>query len=82
VRRAGGRPDDEEEFMKTDAKGAHPGDRVEVHQIGGGSPRVGVILEVLGQPGHEHYRVRWDEKHESIHFPSDGTRIVPARARR
>jgi hypothetical protein len=30
---------------------------------------------VLGQPGHEHYRVRWDDEHESIHFPTEGTSI-------
>jgi len=52
-----------------------PGDWLAVHQIGGGPPRRGQILEVLGRPGHEHYRVRWDEQHESIHFPSEGTSI-------
>jgi hypothetical protein len=55
--------------------GARPGDTIEVHQIGGGSPRRGEIVEVLGRPGHEHYRVRWDEHHESIHFPTEGTSI-------
>jgi hypothetical protein len=52
-----------------------PGDWLAVHQIGGGPPRRGQIIEVLGRPGHEHYRVRWDEQHESIHFPSEGTSI-------
>jgi hypothetical protein len=55
------------------------GDWIDVHIIGGGSPRHGQVLEVLGGPGHEHYRVRWDEEHESIHYPSEGTRVVPPR---
>jgi hypothetical protein len=55
------------------------GDRLEVHVIGGGLPRHGWILEVLGGPGHEHYLVRWSDDHESIHYPSEGTRIEPAR---
>jgi hypothetical protein len=36
-----------------------------------------MIVEVLGREGHEHYRVRWDEEHESIHFPAQGTRVLP-----
>ena len=59
--------------------GARPGDWVAVHQIGGGAPRRGQVQEVLGRPGHHRYRVRWDEQHESIHFPSEGTAIVPPR---
>lgn len=55
--------------------GAQPGDWIAVHQIGGGPPRRGEIVEILGRPGHEHYRVRWDEQHESIHFPTEGTSI-------
>ncbi len=55
-----------------------PGDRIEVRDIGGTPRRQGEIVEVLGEPGHEHYRVRWSDGHESIHFPADGTRIVPA----
>lgn len=37
--------------------------------------RRGLILEVLGYGEHEHYRVRWDEEHESIFYPSGGHRI-------
>jgi hypothetical protein len=55
---------------------ARPGDWVEVNVIGGGPSRRGMILEVLGAPGHEHYRVRWDEEHESLHFPAQGTRVL------
>jgi hypothetical protein len=53
------------------------GDWVEVSSPGGGSPRTGQILEVLGGPHHEHYLVHWSDDHQSIHYPSDGTRIVP-----
>ena len=36
--------------------------------------RTGLILEVIGSPGHERYRVRWDEEHETIYYPgSDAT---------
>lgn len=54
---------------------AKAGDWVLVHGHALGEPsRAGLILEVLGEPGHEHYRVRWDEEHESIFYPgSDAT---------
>jgi Domain of unknown function (DUF1918) len=55
---------------------ARKGDWIEVHMIGGGPARRGQIVEVLGVPGHEHFRVRWDEEHESLHFPAEGTRIL------
>ena len=41
-------------------------------------PRRGLILEVLGRDRHRHYRVRWDEERETVHFPSPSARIVPA----
>ena len=52
-----------------------PGAWIIVHGKSVGDPgRSGLILEVLGEPGHEHYRVRWDEEHESIFYPgSDAT---------
>lgn len=55
---------------KTDIQ-AEPGDLVVVHGHTTGDPgRTGVILEVLGtDSGHEHYRVRWDEEHESVYWP-------------
>jgi len=31
--------------------------------------RVGEILEVLGSPGHEHFRVRWEDAPESVFYP-------------
>jgi len=56
---------------------AHVGDWLEAHAIHGGLPRRGEVIEVLGAPGHEHFRVRWDEKHESIVYPADGITVVP-----
>lgn len=63
---------------------ARPGDWIAVHVIGGGAPRRGQVVEVIGDPEHERYRVRWDEQHESIHFPTEGTSIErrPRRRRR
>jgi hypothetical protein len=55
-----------------------PGDWLEVHSPGGGAPRRGLILEILGAKGHEHYRVRWTDEHESIYYPADGAIVVPA----
>ena len=53
------------------------GDWLEVHGPAGKPSRRGQVLEVLGRPGHEHYRVRWDEKHESIFYPSGGVIVLP-----
>ena len=57
----------------------HAGDRIEVSSPGGELPRRGLILEVVGRPPHERYRVRWLDGRESIHYPSDGTHIRPRR---
>ena len=48
-----------------------PGDLVVVksHHVGDHG-RTGEIVEVLGEPGHEHFRLRWEDGHESIFFPS------------
>jgi hypothetical protein len=49
---------------------AEVGDVIEItgHTVGD-APRTAEILEVLGTPGHEHFRVRWEDGHESIYFP-------------
>lgn len=55
---------------------AEPGDWVVVHGHAVGKPeREGEILEVLGEPGHERYRVRWDEEHESVFYPGSDASI-------
>ncbi|MBA2642335.1 MAG: DUF1918 domain-containing protein [Actinobacteria bacterium] len=53
-------------------KPARAGDEVLVtgHSVGD-SPKAGVIEEVLGDPGHERFRVRWEDGHESIFFPGE-----------
>ena len=52
------------------------GDWLEVNGIPGHPPRRGEIVEVLSRPGHAHYRVRWEDGNESLHFPAQGTTIV------
>jgi hypothetical protein len=58
---------------------ASAGDRVIVEsERVGESAREGEILEVLGAHEVLHYRVRWEDGHESIVFPSGGSiTIVP-----
>ena len=55
---------------------AKAGDWLDVNGLPGYEPRCGQILEVLGRPGHEHYRVRWNEQHESIFYPTDATAVI------
>lgn len=49
---------------------ARIGDIIEItgHTVGD-APKTAEILEVIGEPEHEHYRVRWEDGHESIFFP-------------
>lgn len=63
-------------------RSAQPGDWVHVRGISGQPVREGQIMEVLGRAGHERYRVRWDEQHESILFPADGVTISSGSAPR
>lgn len=60
---------------------AQVGDRlvVEGHQVGMGR-RAGTVVEVLGAPGARHYRVRWDDGHETVFFPSSDTRVERGQA--
>ncbi len=62
--------------------GVRAGDWIEARRVHSQAPRRGEILEVLGSEGHEHYRVRWDEKHESIVYPADGVIVTPGPGRR
>jgi hypothetical protein len=39
------------------------------------------MCAVLGHEDHQHYRVQWDEKRESIVYPADGVTIRRARKR-
>ncbi len=69
-------------MKKTVKVRAHVGDMLEVtgHRVGERA-RLGEIVQVLGTPGHEHYRVQWDDGHESAAFypGSDVTIRRPAR---
>jgi len=57
-------------------KPARVGDEIVItgHAVGD-APRTAEILEVLGEPGHERFRVRWEDGHESIFFPADDATI-------
>jgi hypothetical protein len=56
------------------------GDVIEARGLHGRASRRGEIVELLGSAGHRHYRVRWDEKHESIVYPADGVLVRSRRA--
>jgi Ala-tRNA(Pro) deacylase len=59
------------------------GDVVEVTGRRVGEPaRIGEILDVLGSEGHRHYRVCWEDGHESILYPGEATGIRPRATRR
>jgi len=61
--------------MKTEAVGK-VGDAIEItgHSVGEHA-RAGVIEEVLGTPDRPHYRVRWEDGHESVYYPSSDATI-------
>lgn len=60
----------------------HVGDVIAItgHRVGE-APREGEILEVLGEPDHEHYRVRWEDGHESVFYPGNDAIVRPKRRR-
>lgn len=68
--------------MKHSRDDAQVGDWLEARGIHGETARRGEIVEILGGPGHEHFRVRWDEQHESIVYPADGVSVVRHHAAR
>jgi hypothetical protein len=61
---------------------ARVGDWIEARGLYGQPPRRGQIVELLGRARHRRYRVRWDEKHESILYPADGVIVIPRHRRR
>jgi hypothetical protein len=67
---------------KSTDTGVRAGDWIETRGVHGQATRRGEIIEVLGHEGHKHYRVRWDEQHESIVYPADGVIITPGPNRR
>ena len=59
---------------------ASTGDRIVIESRHVGQPRrQGKVIEVLpGNGGREHFRVRWDDGHESTYFPSSDCHVVSA----
>ncbi|HEY4896825.1 MAG TPA: DUF1918 domain-containing protein [Solirubrobacteraceae bacterium] len=66
---------------KTTPAAARVGDWLEARGIHGDLSRRGQIVEILGESGHEHYKVHWDEQHESIVYPADGVLIIHKKRR-
>jgi hypothetical protein len=64
-------------------KPARAGDEIVVtgHSLGV-AQRTAVIQEVLGEPGHERFRVRWEDGHESVFFPGEDAVVRRPAARR
>lgn len=53
------------------------GDRMSVEsERVGESAREGEIVEVLGKGEGLHYRVRWEDGHESTFYPSGGSMTI------
>jgi hypothetical protein len=55
---------------------ARVGDAVEVNGLPGRPAKRGQIVDVLGEGEHVHFRVRWDDQHESLLYPTEGATIV------
>ena len=53
--------------------------RLTGHRVGEAG-RTGEILEVIGESGQLHYRVRWEDGHESVFYPSSDAVVRPVRA--
>jgi hypothetical protein len=60
---------------------AKPGDEIVVDPVNAGEPkREGEILGVETGGGIVHYRVRWDDGHESTFFPGATSHVVTLRS--
>lgn len=69
--------------MTTTTLTGRPGDVIEIHgHWVGDRPRLGEILEVLGESDHPHYRVRWEDETETIFYPGNDAVVKPAKRRR
>jgi Ala-tRNA(Pro) deacylase len=73
----------EADVIVTQQVGVTAGDIVEISGRRIGDPgRLGEVVEVLGTADHRHYLVRWDDEHESILYPGEGTTIRTGRRHR
>ena len=48
------------------------GDAVEVKGLPGKPAKQAQITEVLGAGEHVHFRVRWEDEHQSLLYPKEG----------
>ena len=57
------------------------GDRVEIvgHRVGDAS-RGGEIVEVLGAAPNQHFRIRWQDGHMSLLYPSSDVAVIHQKA--
>jgi hypothetical protein len=71
------------ESVMDKTKAAEVGDLIVItgHRVGE-TEQVGEILEVLGEPPSERYRVRWGDDHESVFYPGSDATIRHATHRR
>lgn len=59
---------------------ASVGDHIEVTSAKLDSARRhGVVVEVIGAGDAQHYRVRWQDGHESVYFPGSDAHLSQAR---
>jgi hypothetical protein len=60
---------------------AKVGDEIVVDAVHiGEAKREGEILEITDRGGVVHYRVRWDDGHESLFYPGSTTHVVKLRS--
>ena len=58
---------------------AEVGDHIVIETVTLDSPRWhGEVVEVIGQSDRRHYRVRWQDGHESVYFPGPDARVADA----
>jgi hypothetical protein len=52
------------------------GDRViaDGHRVGDAA-RIGEVVEVLGEAGHERCRIQWEDGHETLVYPGADIRV-------
>ncbi len=56
---------------------ARVGDEIVVDNMQLGHPkRKGIVREVIGEGEGQHYRVEWDDGHESVFFPGSTSHVV------
>jgi Domain of unknown function (DUF1918) len=48
----------------------------------GDTGRTGEVVDVLGEELNPHYRVRWDDGHESVLYPTETMTVVRSKRRR